>query len=239
MSYSEITFEDKNPIKRWLQKQRLVSALKVAQKTGQKPLSICDFGAGNGELCKYLAVSFPEASIFCYEPANHLFKEAQQNLNDIKNVIFCKNISEIQISSMDLIFSLEVFEHLPELETNDALHHIHALLKPKGQLVIGVPVEVGIPALYKGVFRMVRRYVAFDASIKNILNSFIGNPPLNRPTKEIMPGFNYHLEHVGFDYRNFMKILSSHFAKPELTSSPFSTPGPWLMPEVNFTVEKS
>ena len=141
--------------------------------------------------------------------------------------------------SVDLVFSLEVFEHLPHKETSSALQNIHALLKSNGQLIIGVPVEIGIPALYKGSFRMVRRYGAFDANVKNVFLSLIGNPPENRPAREITPGFNYHFEHVGFDHRRLIETLKDYFMKVSVTSSPFPLIGAWLMPEVYFTIEKS
>jgi len=239
MSYSEITFNDKNPVKRWLQRQRLVAALKAVKCQSPAPSGICDFGAGNGELCKHLVEHYPSADIICYEPAVDLFLEAKENLDGVAGIRFYQDINNLKTETLDLVFALEVFEHLPSKETRDALSNIHGLLKTGGKLVVGVPVEVGIPALYKGGFRMMRRYGAFDASAGNILFSFAGRPPANRPVDEIAPGFNYYFEHVGFDYRKFKSKLESCFNQPEIITSPFSFPGTWLMPEVYFTVEKN
>ncbi|WP_261343080.1 hypothetical protein [Gimesia maris] len=33
MSYSDYTFQDKNPVKRWLQQRRMVSATRLGQQT--------------------------------------------------------------------------------------------------------------------------------------------------------------------------------------------------------------
>jgi len=239
MKYSEITFQDKNPIKRWLQKQRLISALKIIEKSDNIPDVICDFGAGNGELCKLLSKYYPNSQIICYEPTANLLHEAKENLKGISNISIIQNTNSLKNESIDIVFSLEVFEHLPFEETTFALQSISTLLKQNGQLVIGVPVEIGLPALYKGLFRMVRRYGAFDANMKNIIVSFFGNPPTNRPINEITPGFNYYFEHVGFDYRKLIKILEKYFLTIRISSSPFSHIGTWLMPEVYFTLKKS
>jgi len=239
MAYSDITFQDKNPVKRWLQQQRLVSALGAIKQLNDTPSVICDFGAGNGELCKLLSAHYPNTHIICYEPTIGLLNEAKDNLKGASNISFVQDVGSLKNESVDLVFSLEVFEHLPLKETNSALQTIHELLKSNGQLIIGVPVEIGIPALYKGAFRMSRRYGAFDANVKNVFMSLIGKPPVDRPTREITPSFNYHFEHVGFDHRRLIETLKDYFIKLSITSSPFPHIGAWLMPEVYFTVEKS
>jgi hypothetical protein len=86
---------------------------------------------------------------------------------------------------------------------------------------------------------MTRRYGAFDANIKNVLMSFIGNPPLNRPVHKITPELNYHFEHLGFDHRSFLTTLEKYFTLLNITSSPFSFLGSGLMPEIYYKVEKT
>jgi len=239
MSYSEITFNDRNRIKRWFQQQRLKSALELGGGSAPSPAVICDFGAGNGELCRHLAEYYPDARIICYEPTPGLLSEARENLKGIGNVDFLQDIGSLAPASTELVFCLEVFEHLPPRETREALAAISAMLHPKGKAVIGVPVEVGVPALYKGIFRMSRRYGSFDANIKNVLLSFMGRPPQNRPMGEIAPGFGYYFQHTGFDFREFRKTLCKHFVEIRVAASPFSILGTWLMPEVYFCAEKT
>lgn len=238
MPYSEITFQDKNPVKRWLQRQRLVSALTAAGRPDPPPSMICDFGAGNGELCKLLVKRFPRAGIVCYEPEAELLDEARKNLAGLTGIDFYPDIRPLEKGSVDLLFSLEVFEHLPHEETRKALQRIADLLKPGGKAVIGVPVEIGIPALYKGLFRMMRRYGAFDADPGNILRCLAGRPPKHRPAAELAPGLNYYFEHLGFDYRRLTAQLGRYFKRPSITTSPFPFWGPWLMPEIYFILEK-
>jgi len=238
MAYSDITFKDKNPIKRWLQQRRLVAATRIADERFN-PECVLDFGAGNGELCKLIALQFPKAKIICYEPTPSLMDEAKENLADLPQVHFCTDIEKIADGSVELIFCLEVFEHLPKAETKDTIGQFNRLLISDGAAVIGVPIEIGIPALYKGIFRMSRRFGAFDASIKNVLLAAFYLPPKERPVSEIAPGFAFHHEHMGFDYRNLQALLHARFRLQKVTTSPFSIFGLWLNPEANFLVQKA
>ena len=238
MSYSDITFKDKSPIKRWLQSRRLVVAARIVD-AGFDPQCVLDFGAGNGRLCKLIAAQFPRAKIVCYEPTPSLMAEARENLGGLPQVRFCSDLEEIADGSVELIFCLEVFEHLPEIETRDAIGQFNRLLSSNGRAVVGVPVEVGIPALYKGIFRMSRRFNAFDASIRNVLLAVLSFPPKDRPVSEIAPGFAFHYEHMGFDYRKLQAVLRAQFRLQQVTTSPFSIFGPWINPEINFLVQKA
>ncbi|MCX2979880.1 class I SAM-dependent methyltransferase [Halieaceae bacterium IMCC14734] len=237
MSYADLTFRDKNPIKRWLQEQRLVSAVQLCGQSRSTPDTICDFGSGNGELCKLLAGHYQNTKLICYEPMPSLLSEARENLATLASVEFCDDIRKVTSGTVDVVFCLEVFEHLPPAQTSEALETICDLLKPDGKIVIGVPVEVGIPALYKGIFRMSRRYGGFDASLKNVVSAFLWRPPKTRPTHEIAPGFSYYFEHMGFDFRRFREILGGYFHPLKVSSSPFTALGTALMPEVYFVAE--
>lgn len=239
MSYAEITFQDKNRIKRWLQNRRLSSALKLCPLTSRSPATICDFGAGNGELIRLLAGRYPKATFLCYEPTPRLLSEARVNLNGFDMVELCSDVRGVVRETIDVVFCLEVFEHLPSAETANALQQIYDLLRPGGTVVIGVPVEVGIPALYKGLFRMARRYGSFDAEVKNVALAFLGCPPTDRPVSEIAPGLLFHFEHMGFDFRRFRRTLTRKFDLRKVSASPFSAFGPLVMPEVYFVATKA
>ena len=236
MPYADITFRDRNPVKRWLQGRRLLSAIDLYG--ARRPGVLCDFGAGNGELCRLLAESHPGTRLICYEPVGELLREAKENLAAVPNVELRQDITELPTEGVDAIFCLEVFEHLPEAETAAALVDIVRLLKPNGIAIIGVPVEVGIPAIYRGAFRMARRYGSFDATFKNVAMSTIGRPPCDRPIREVGPGMRFHPFHTGFDFRRFRDTLRGYLRVREEAGSPIARIGPWLMPEVNFLAEK-
>ena len=195
MSYTEITFQDKNPLKRWLQWRRLIFAVNLCGSPDASPESICDFGAGSGELCKLLRKQFPESGLICYEPAKDLLDEARQNLQQTPGVTFSKTISPAWLGAVDLVFCLEVFEHLPPAETETAPREILQLLKPGGRLIVGVPVETGVPALYKGLYRMSQRWVRRDADLenadlRNVMRSFLA-PPAEPPRVRNCPRLEF------------------------------------------------
>ena len=238
MPYADITFKDKNPIKRWLQRKRLISAINLCAHTSQTYNIICDFGAGNGELCKHISVRYPNSQIICYDPTPRLLLEAKENLQSIPNMVFFSDALNIQPATVDILFCLEVFEHLPPEETEATLDTISQIMKPEGVIVIGTPVEVGLAALYKGVIRMLRRYGSFDASLNNIIRALFYRPPTNRPISEIAPGVKYYCEHMGFDFRRFKSILKRYFIVTRTATSPFSLPGTLIMPELYFVAQK-
>ncbi|NIP18764.1 MAG: methyltransferase, partial [Xanthomonadales bacterium] len=189
MTYAQKTFSDSNPVKRFFQRSRLRDALRLAEKY-PAPGVVIDFGAGNGELCKGLAARHPDAEIVCYEPHPDLLAQARSNLAGLVNVKFTDTVPE---HPADLLFCLEVFEHLPERESAEVAAQFRGLLRNGGRAIVGVPVETGFPALYKGLFRMVRRFGDHDARPGNILGAVMGRPPAERPAVELLPGVFYHL----------------------------------------------
>lgn len=238
MAYSDITIHDHNPIKRWLQRRRFSDALKVLRgvKFGDR-LRILDFGAGDGELVRQMtSIASIEASIF--EPNPSMIAEAREKLADLDSIVFTESLDSVESEVFDYVFCLEVFEHLPEKEIAEAITEIHRLLKLDGIAVIGVPHELFLPALLKGLFRMCRRYGDFDARPTNILAAFCGHPPLQRPIAEISPGVSYYFHHLGFDYRILERMLQERLQLTEKWFSPFPILGEVLNSEVYLLLRK-
>jgi SAM-dependent methyltransferase len=178
-----------------------------------------------------------EASV--YEPTPSLVAEAREKLAGLDSVVFTDSLDSVESGIFDYVFCLEVFEHLPERETVEAIAEIHRLLKPDGIAVIGVPHELFLPALLKGLFRMCRRYGDFDASASNIFAAVLGRPPLRRPIAEISPGIPYHFHHLGFDYRALERTLQQHLQLAKKWFSPFPILGAALNSEVYFLLRKA
>lgn len=238
MAYADLTIRDPNPLKRWLQRRRFSDALAVLKDAQPGAgLRILDFGAGNGELVRQMADVAPFEA-WVYEPTPSLMTEAKANLIGLDSVTFTATLDSVDSASFDYVFCLEVFEHLPDKETAVALGEIHRLLKPGGIAVIGVPQELFLPALLKGLFRAYRRHGAFDANRENVLAATLGRPPLQRPTVEISPGFLYHLHHLGFDYRVLERTLQQRLELRKRWFSPFPLLGAAFNSEVYFLLSK-
>jgi SAM-dependent methyltransferase len=238
MEYADLTRRDKNPLKRLVQRRRLADAISLIPLEIH-PHTIVDFGAGDGELCRQLAERYRDATIVCYEPAPRLREEASRILGSIPNVVIAAGIEELDEKRCDVLFCLEVFEHLPAAQTIEAIEAIERLLAENGVGIIGVPIEVYAPALFKGLFRMSRRRGHFDAQLGNILKATIGAVPRNRPVAEIGPGLPYHKHHLGFDFRMLRKQLEEYFEIVDTRYSPLGVFGSWFNSEVSYVVRRN
>lgn len=217
MSYESITFNDPNLIKRNLQNLRILHAYKNLHLTDKH---ILDFGGGNGQLLKeILKYNTDVKSADIFEPTKDLLQEAKNNLKGTI-VNFYQNTDEIH-KKYDFIFCLEVFEHLLDQSIESSLDFMKSLLAPNGKIIIGVPNELFLAALFKGLFRKIRRSNDYDASMKRILQATMGQPPQDRPMSEISPGMPYCYYHMGFDHRKLEKILSERFTIESIYGSPF------------------
>jgi SAM-dependent methyltransferase len=238
MPYASLTRNDRNPLKRFLQRRRMRDALALTGRLGACT-TIVDFGAGDGEACKHLAARFPDARIFCYEPCPALREEAKANLRDTPRAVIVGELTAMPRGQCDLVLCMEVFEHLPPEQTEQSLSAIDALLCPEGAALIGVPVEVFLSALAKGAFRMTRRRGDFDARLGNVLRATLGRPPRERPLSEISPGLPYHFYHLGFDHRRLRRQLEAKFKLQGAAGSPLPLVGAWLNSEIYYLVRKA
>ena len=210
--YSEITVGDRSPVKRYLQKRRLRDAASVVEDLYPGfAETFLDFGGGDGALSALVARRFLETAVFCYEPAPDIFDEACQNLSRLENVTLVSDRKELRGTKFDLVFCLEVFEHLPPRQTAKTIRIVDRLLGDGGVFVVGVPNELFLLALVKGMFRMTRRYGAHDARFGNVLRAAVGRPPGERPVRRISRGLPYHFHHLGFDHRKLRRLLQETF----------------------------
>ena len=235
-TYAQMTWDDPNALKRWVQRRRLKDAL--AQVTAKFPVdNIVDYGAGDGALAALAHQRWPNARITCFEPAPHLAAEAEARLRDLPNIGVTRFEHGIP-GEADVVFCTEVFEHLPETETLAALDRIEALLKPGGLLVVGVPVEVGPVAGLKGLFRMLRRPDDFDTRPGHIWKAMLGGAFDYRPMAEISQGRRYHPHHLGFDHRRLRRQLAARFTPVGTRGSPLRLAPVILNSEAYMTLRK-
>lgn len=217
-SYSDLTWDDPNPLKRWLQRSRIRHALALVPQ-GREIGSVVDYGGGDGTLAQQAVARWPDATVLVFEPNAELASAARLRLVNEPGVRVVERESEIHPGA-DVVFCTEVFEHLPDAETQRALWEIERILKPGGLLVVGVPVEVGPLALFKGLFRKNRRSTAYDADFGRIWSAFLGRPPVDRPLETLGPDRRYHSFHLGFDHRCLRRRLEARFGRVRMVGSP-------------------
>jgi SAM-dependent methyltransferase len=237
-TYADLTVRDRSAVKRWVQRRRLRDALRPLHHCdGGERLRVLDYGAGNGELVRQIA-ALRDVEAWVFEPTPELMAEARAHLAGQPSVTFIDHTHGTAAAGFDLVFCLEVFEHLPEAPTCAAAAEIHRLLKPGGLAVVGVPNELYAPALLKGLFRMGRRFGEFDAQPGNVVSAALGRPPADRPVVEIAPGLPYHPHHLGFDHRRLERALRERFVLVERWFSPLRFGGPALNTEVYLLLRK-
>lgn len=235
-TYADLTRRDRSPVKRWVQERRLQDALEAAK--GADLSRVVDYGGGDGELSARLAER-SAGEVVCFEPAPTLRREAEQRLQGVVRARVEGSAGALAGGWATTLFCLEVLEHLPEAETSAALDEIDRLLAPGATLVVGVPVEVGPPALAKGMFRAARRPASFDAAPGRIVACAFGRPPRQRPVEPIGPGLPYHPHHLGFDHRRLAATLKGRFGPVRTVASPFAWAPTWSNSEVYFVAEKA
>jgi SAM-dependent methyltransferase len=229
-SYAALTREDPNPLKRAVQGRRLADALRLAGDLA--PRHVVDYGGGDGALCRSAAARWPDARLVCFEPAPQLAEEARGLLAGVPQAEVVGDEAALPAGQADLVFCTEVFEHLPPAETARALDEIARIMAPGGRAIIGVPVEIGPPALPKGAFRALRRPGEFDARPAAILGAAVGRPPRPRLQAEISPGRAYYPHHLGFDHRPLARMVAERFELERRASSPFPALPAWLNSEL-------
>ena len=190
--YADLTVNDRNPIKRNLQRIRLRHALKpIADLPEDYSGSILDFGA------------------------------ATENTQNHPNIALIGNLDDRNTDKFDYIFCLEVFEHLPQKQMEIALNQLRLLSSASTKILFGVPNEIYLAAFLKGLFRMTRRFGDVDATPINILKASVGSPPKSRPESIFSENLPYIYRHMGFDYRSFLNQIKDDFKILNIYGSPF------------------
>lgn len=100
-----------------------------------------------------------------------------------------------QDESMDIVVSLEALHLVPDLVSRiHCLNEIYRILKPNGLFVCSVPIEVGIPGLFKYLTRLLHpklglQEMTFGLMLKHCFYHFFD---LNKLDKGRQVGFNAH-----------------------------------------------
>lgn len=97
-----------------------------------------DFGVGPGDILAYLI----NQKYYIDYTGIDIAKNFIDRLTKIfpNQFFFCREIKEIEDSSFQQIFALEVFEHIEIPSIKSIYQHIWRILKDKGTLIISVPI---------------------------------------------------------------------------------------------------
>lgn len=200
--YSVQTLANPSLIKRFSHHARFRQALKLARPASGA--CVLDYGAGDGSLTRMLAKQDSQASYTVFEPYDKLREQASANLADSPaQITVIGDIHSAESRYYDIVICQEVLEHLPDKLKDEALDEFERLLSPGGVLIVSVPVEIGLSALFKNLVRVLVRQAHESSSLINFLRATLGKckniPRISRN--------GYIDSHLGFDYRELEKNL--------------------------------
>jgi SAM-dependent methyltransferase len=196
MSYRQLTTGNSCSIKRYSHRSRYRMATSFVT-----PGRILDYGAGDAELLRMLASGGTAGAEFWgFEP--FLAAEARANIGSTGNagVRIVEAASELPTRYFDLVYCLEVLEHLPEELQEETIRKIGEVVRPGGRCVVSVPIEVGAASLVKNIIRAAVRQSHPGATPVSIIRSALGGR-IRRPKADYIPS------HVGFRYRDLERLF--------------------------------
>lgn len=202
MSYAELTTESPSLLKRFSHSKRFDIALELLEIEGNE--NILDYGTGDGFMLKKLLSENPR-NIVGYEPIKSQYKQLEQFVRGLRaeNVNIVSDLSCIEAYRFDKICCLEVLEHLTEVNQSFVLTSIKNLLKDDGgEVVVSVPIEVGLSGLLKNIARYFLRQTHPNSTILNVIKSFFGQR-IDRGDADYIPS------HIGFNHKDLEKIICS------------------------------
>lgn len=115
--------------------RKILSSLKLTKNS-----KILDLGTGYGEYAISLAKALPESRIHALDIDRERISSVEHAIakSGIDNVTtYCAYIHEVQDSGFDLVFSVDVFEHIAPEEM--PFEQCFKKLKPGGHLLIKIP----------------------------------------------------------------------------------------------------
>jgi SAM-dependent methyltransferase len=218
-----------NRLVAWSHRSRFERARELLQ-----PLAggrLLDYGTGDGTLLKQCVDLFPNA--VGADMAGHQVDDCRKRFAGLPRLTFVsfeELLAQFSSQSFDVITCMEVMEHLTSTATQTLLRNLATLLRPRGTIIISVPVETGLPLLVKQVVRVyagwrgVGDYKYAERYTLGELCRMIcagSDASIRRPLYGDNPGCQYH-GHKGFNWRGLRRELMTRFTLRETNFSPLN-----------------
>ncbi|MDT7831664.1 class I SAM-dependent methyltransferase [Flavobacteriaceae bacterium S356] len=195
-------YAHKNPMIDWLFWKRIQIAYNHANNTKKAKNKILDFGCGSGVLSYMLAQNNHDV-IACdieFSPLNLVKKSIKfpSNIHFVEGNILHKNLES---NSFDIIYALDVLEHIDDLEPYIKL--FDQLLTPDGLILVSGPTE-------NSLYKLGRKLAG---------NRFTGDYHVTNITK-IKKAFSPYLEVSSLRKLLFPVVLFELFEAQKKTTTP-------------------
>ena len=173
---------------------------KINMLNGERYL---DYGSGDGAIVKADPKVFQAyKNVTLYEPL--LLDTLIENLKG-GEYSGMEVVSEIPNEKFDTVTALEVLEHFEEPELGLRLNELLNLLTPEANLIISVPIEVGINGMLKNILRFCLRQCHENTSLINFCLAVIDGKIIRYKSKS-----GYIHSHVGFSHKKLEKTLKEY-----------------------------
>ncbi|MFP4460093.1 MAG: class I SAM-dependent methyltransferase [Candidatus Zixiibacteriota bacterium] len=233
MSYAEITYRSRNPIRRRLHDKRFKDARDLlAPKENDK---ILDYGCGDGHLLELCKTKVKADNLIGYDPVPVMAKDAHNNLKGTSISVY-SDLHEIR-TKFDKVACLDTIEHLYEDDIHKLMNNLYQLSKKDALILISVPIEIGIPVIFKNLFRLLRKRADDTLNFRDYINTIL-KKPVPRIQNQIFDGNRYIYSHVGFDHRDFEKVLKKYFNVEQRICMPFPVFGTSLNNSIYYICKK-
>ena len=215
----------------WSHRRRFQIGMQLGRQfAGQRVL---DYGCGDGTfLAMLLASGAAPAMAVGSELQRSTVEECNSRLGTPSlRFVLVDDLEDA--GTFDGIFCMEVLEHV--VEPNAILERLERRLAPNGKLLISVPVEIGLPLLFKQTVRRVAGWFHIGdypgihpyKPAEIIAGVFAGSRQhIQRPIDSNEWGLTYP-DHKGFNWRAFRGILEQRFEIDRILGSPIA----WLPPQ--------
>lgn len=209
---------------------------------------VLDYGCGDGTFLAMLMESKGRPGFAAgAEIDERLVEDSQNRFASIPSLSFVrlKDLKTAEHAGQyDAVFCMEVLEHVVEVEP--LLNDFDRLLAPAGQLIISVPVEIGLPIIIKQTVRRIAGWRGLGdypgTSLYSVselwASEFAGERQhIMRPLHRQPDGSAFY-DHKGFNWRMLRQEVGHRFPILQTTASPLTWLTPHLASQVWFLSRK-
>jgi ubiquinone/menaquinone biosynthesis C-methylase UbiE len=208
-----------NPLVRWSFWKRLDVALSRAKVS--KNMVVLDVGCGQGFFLPSLALTAKQVYAVDTDTwrikraREFIVKEGEESKNQNVALLNASAFAlPIKDRSIDVVFMLDLLEHLPRPLNEFSLIEAKRVLKPTGFLICSLPIEKGGALLLRTIARKLSKVPQpRNYSAKELVSAFIFNEAIGE-----------HHDHAGYDYLRDLHLIQKFFRNVQRAFIPFPVP---------------
>lgn len=119
----------------WFAEYKVLKLKELISDLVNKPISILDFGCGDGVMSSFVNHVFVHAEVFGVDQSAEAIEVARMAYEDVYFAVLEEKIP-VADSSFDVVVAAEIFHHIPFKEHDYYVREMMRVLKPNGLLVL-------------------------------------------------------------------------------------------------------